>query len=224
MPEFKVSSSEHTRESPVAIFGPQTTHWTRKSLADLQSALLQDSKLEFLLKTFLQLPSLWETFENGFDIENFVDKTKLKELADFAAGRWMPNPQNLSNTHLSPFTIASHVVDLLRNLEGAGGPDSLFAFETVQGFCTGFLSAAAISSSHSWADFKSCISNALRLAVCIGAIIDAEDESHVLSDRATAVSVSWKSAADRGYLETSLDLFPDVGLDAFSLCFQLQTC
>ena len=217
-----MSSSDHTQESLAALFGPQITHWTQNSLADLQSALTQDLNLEFLLETFLQLPSLWRTFKNNSSVDNFVSETKLKELADFAAGSWIPDPHNLSNTHLSPLTITSQVVDLFRNCECVDDDSGLFGFQVAQGFCTGFLSAAVISSSYSWAEFKNYISNALRLAVCIGAIVDAEDASHVLSDRATAMSVCWKTAADRGYLETALDLFPDVSFDIFSLHFQLQ--
>lgn len=185
----------------IALFGPQVTRWTQESLSSLQSKLLLDPNLKFIKESLAELPSLRPTIEKL----NFSSHESLQQLSDFATGKRIPDEKSLNNTHLAPLTIVDHVVQFVqmaeeRNME-------LPKFRAAQGFCIGFLSATAISSSSSWAEFKINTSNALRVAACIGAIIDSEDASHT---GATAVSVRWKTDSDRTYLESTLDLFPEV--------------
>jgi hypothetical protein len=215
MANLDAFSNSRKQELRIALFGPQVTHWTQENLLGLQSALLQNTTLDFLTKTLVRLPSLWSTIGDDCGGE------KLKELKDFAAGRSIPDPQNLSNTHLVPLTVVSHVVDFVRIADGLGKNDGWLGFQAAQGFCIGFLSAAALASSTNWTEFERNVSNTLRLAACIGIVIDAEDASHAPPDRATAVSVRWKTASDRAYLETSLDLFPDV---SSILCYHISNC
>lgn len=215
MANFDAFSNSRSEVLRIALFGPQVTHWTHDSLSGLQSALLQNTNLEFLTKTLVRLPSLWATLEKDCGLSGFCVEEKLKELKDFAAGRSIPDAQNLSNTHLAPLTVVSQVVDFVSITDGR---NRLLEFQAVQGFCIGFLSAAALASSSNWTEFERHVSNSLRLATCIGIIIDAEDALHAPPDRATTVSVRWKTASDRAYLETSLDLFPDVRL---RFCFWL---
>ena len=80
----------------------------------------------------------------------------------------------------------------------------------MQGFCIRFLSAAAVSSSLEWAEFDRNPSNFLRLDVCIGAVIDVEDQMRNSTGRSTALSVRWKTDFDMAYLEACLDNVPDV--------------
>jgi DNA-binding transcriptional regulator YbjK len=100
----------------------------------------------------------------------------------------------------------SQVVDFIR-----AGNKNLSDFHTLQGFCIGFLSAAAISSAEEWVRFEADVCNAVRLAACIGIVIDIREAALETHDRASTVSVRYKTAADRAYLETCLDAFPQVG-------------
>lgn len=218
MADFGAFSNSRTQELRIALFGPQATHWTKESLLALQSSLLQNKNLEFLTKALVRLSSFWSSLEKDFGVSGLRVEDKLTDLTDFAAGKSIPDSQNLSNTHLAPLAVVSHVVDFVRNVDGN---DSLLGFQAVQGFCIGFLSAAALASSSNWNEFERSVSNALRLAACIGTVIDAEDVSNAPSDRATAVSVRWKTASDRASLETYLDLFPDV-ISIF--CYHLSSC
>ena len=209
-------ANSRAQEARIALLGPQVTNWTPESLSGLQSALLQNPNLRFLTKTLERLSTLWSRLEKDCSVSEFCGQEKLKELEDFAAGRSIPDPQNLSNTHLAPLTVVSQVVDFVRAASGPGldKKSGLLEFQAAQGFCVGFLSAAALASSSNWVEFERNVPNALRLAACLGVVVDAEDASHALPDRATAVSVRWKTAIDRAYLETSLDLFPDVSFDS----------
>lgn len=201
-------------QTPVALFGPEVTRWTQESLSSLQSTLLQKTHLSFLIETLVRLPSLWPLLEEHY---NPAGRERLQQLSDLATGKTTLDPKSLSNVHLAALTLVSHVVDFVCMAEEVddgfqtmGQAPKLWGFHAVQGFCIGFLSAAAVSCSSDWTEFERNASNALRLAVCIGAIVDAEDELHDPIGRATAVSVRWKRDSDRAIFGASLDRFPDV--------------
>lgn len=200
-------------QTPVALFGPEVTRWTQESLSSLQSTLLQKTHLSFLIETLVRLPSLWPLLEEHY---NPAGRERLQQLSDLATGKTTLDPKSLSNVHLAALTLVSHVVDFVCMAEEVddgfqtmGQAPKLWGFHAVQGFCIGFLSAAAVSCSSDWTEFERNASNALRLAVCIGAIVDAEDELHDPIGRATAVSVRWKRDSDRAIFGASLDRFPD---------------
>jgi hypothetical protein len=197
----------------IALFGPQATRWTQETLSNLQSQLLLDPHLYFLKNTLIELPSLWPQLEKRLDIVNCPAHESLQQLSDFATGKKILDEKSFRNIHLAPLTIVEHVVQLIsmaEKLESEPKSAKLPAFLAAQGFCIGFLSAAAFSSSHSWAEFVINASNALRIAACIGAIVDHEDAPN---NGAKAVSVRWKTDSDRTYLDSSLDMIPNVSCE-----------
>ncbi|RYP43080.1 hypothetical protein DL770_011874 [Monosporascus sp. CRB-9-2] len=206
---FNTHSRGHPQGFRIALFGPQVTHWTRESLSDLQSTLLEGHRFGFLKQTLAGLPLLWSLLETDFGSDCFSGLEKLKELRDFATGAGDLNPQDLTNTHLAPLTVVSQVVDLIQSTSGPNDEECLPVFEAAQGFCIGFLSAAALASADKWAVFERSLSNAIRLAACIGIVVDVEDASRPLQDRSTAISVRWKTAADRAYLDSCLESIPE---------------
>lgn len=203
-------STNSMRGVRLALFGPQHTQWTTESLRELQVALSQDAHLKFLADCLARLTCLWPLLQEHTCVAGFPGDEKLKEIEGFAGGGVIPDPQSLSNTHLAPLTVVSHVVDLLRISSCEDNKDNLPEFNAAQGFCIGFLSAAALASSNDWVDFERNVSNSVRLAACIGIVIDAEEAPRPYGDRATAVSVRWKTDIERTYLETCLDAFPNV--------------
>lgn len=213
---FNTTSKASPNDVRIAIFGPQVTNWTHKSLSSLQSALLKDRKLEFLKQALAELPSLWSILEKYYGFQDFSGAEKLKELHDFSIGSKNLDPQDLTNSQLSSLTVVSQVINLIQLADASGTEDGILDFELTQGFCVGFLSAAALASASDWTSFERNVSNAVRLAACIGIIIDAENSSRSAQERATAVHVRWKTAEDRAFLETCLDLFPRVS-DLLSL-------
>ena len=210
MTEVSTSSDSRTQEIRVALFGPQVTHWTHEQLSGLQSDLLRNTSLSFLVTTLLRLRSFHSTLEEDAWSSNHLIEAGLDDLKRFAVGNQIPNPQNLSQTVLAPLTILSQIVNLVGPTENNKEYDGCFKYQAAQGFCIGFLSAAALASSNDKAELEQNASNAVRLAFYVGAFIDADDLSHAPADRAVAVSARWKTHSDRTYLETSLDLFPNV--------------
>lgn len=216
MNSFNATSRSSSTESRIALFGPQVTNWTSETLSSLQIALLDNRKLHFLKQALADLPSLWHLLEESHALSGFSGIEKLQELQDFATGVRNLDPQNLTNTQLSSLTVVSQAVNFIQTTEGSASNDGVLDFQAAQGFCVGFLSAAALASANDWAEFENNFSNTVRLAACIGLIIDAERSPRPAQARATAVHVRWKSAEDRTYLETCLDSFPEVS-DLLSL-------
>ena len=65
---------------------------------------------------------------------------KLKDIAEFAAGKSILDSQNLSNTYLAPLTVVSHVVEIARIANDKRRDDPLLGFQAAQVFCIRFMS------------------------------------------------------------------------------------
>ncbi|CZT49204.1 related to polyketide synthase [Rhynchosporium secalis] len=204
-------STAFQQEPRVALFGPQVLRWSRESLLSLQNTIQQESRLNFIITTLIQLPALWPALVQNYDISDigFGGGEKLKELEDFAAGRSIPDPQKLTNIQLAPLTVISQIAEFIQLSNDPDSSKSLSGFVAAQGFCIGFLSAAAVSSSSNYAELERSVSNSVRLAACIGGLLDSQDASNPSSECATAISVRWNTPSDRAYIDTCLDLFPD---------------
>lgn len=101
----------------------------------------------------------------------------------------------MPSTILAPIVIISQLVQYstFRELQnGDDGEEELKIEETV-GFCIGLLSAFAVSLSHRTtpAEFEQHASAAVRLAMLIGAVVDAQDAQDN-SGPSTTLSVAWK--------------------------------
>lgn len=212
----------HGKSQEVALFSSQITNWTRETLNELQSTLLENPDLQFLTTALAEIPSLWTTIEEDLGLSDFGGEDKLFELRDFAIGKDIPNPQSLTNTHFAPLTVALQVAELTRLGSGQRNGKPLPDFFAAQGFCIGFLSAAAFASSNTWADFENSVPNVLRLATCIGAVVDAENSTHSRADQAAALSVRWKVPSDNAYLEAALDSNIEVSFMGKNLIHECQ--
>lgn len=207
----------HITESTYALFGPVVTSWTTEGLKELQISLQDNSALSFLREALLNLPSLSSSLQTE-DILPLVSKLDhLHQLADFASGQALPDAASLSNVHLAPLTVVYQAAEFLRSaglLERT--PDneltevsrSLPKLQGVQGFCLGFLSAAAVAASKDLEAFERNFTTAIRLAACIGAVIEADLQSH--TDGLKSLSIRWKTDTARIQADTCLGSISDV--------------
>ncbi|KAI0154156.1 beta-ketoacyl synthase [Xylariaceae sp. FL1272] len=207
-------SANKVSDKSCVLFGPVITSWTPESLREVQLSLETNPQLEFLRQSLVDLPSLLPDLQSE-DILPLVAKLNhLQELADFALGRDLPDVKKLSNVHLAPLTIVSHAVDFVQSvtLSKSTTTDKDCDFPRLrdtQGFCLGFLSAAALASSRSWAELEQHISTSIRIASYIGAVIEAQ-----LQDETRSLSIRWKTDAARVEAEACLDSFSE----AFTSC------
>ncbi|KAI8629900.1 beta-ketoacyl synthase [Xylariaceae sp. FL1651] len=202
--------------SDCVLFGPVVTSWTPESLQDIQRLLQHHPLLAFLRRALSDLPSLLPSLESK-EMSPLVSKLEhIQELADFALGRSVLNSTALSNVHLAALTVVYQAVEFIRSfglLENTADSYSTVTawdvpkLQGVQGFCLGFLSAAATASSKNWKQIEQNFSASIRIAVCIGTVIEADLLSY--KDGLRSLSIRWKTDAARVEADACLDMFPD---------------
>ncbi|KAI8944280.1 beta-ketoacyl synthase [Xylaria longipes] len=203
-------------ESNYILFGPVVTSWTSEGLQELQALLQENDSLAFLRRVLSDITSLLPILQSK-EISPFVSRLEhLQELADFVSGRSILDPTTLSNVHLAPLTVTYQAVEFIQSAgllkrapvsQSAQASWGIPKLQGVQGFCLGFLSAAAIASSKNWEAFEQNFTTSIRLAACIGAVIEADLQSH--ADGLKSLSIRWKTDRARMQADTCMDLFSD---------------
>lgn len=105
---------------------------------------------------------------------------------------------DLPNVAALPLTVVLQTALYLQHLDRNGVKtnykDSLKSFQQhgVQGFCTGFLTAAATAFSENESQLAGNIGISIRLAMCIGAYVDQNTVYAEPPSPACALSIRWK--------------------------------
>ncbi len=124
----------------------------------------------------------------------------------------LPDTSTIGNVVSVPLTVISQIVDFLR-LGRKAGNATFSRFDNVQGFCIGFLTAAALAISKDEDEFRHFASVAIRLSVCIGSIIDLNEKSlHDPLNRSSSMAVRWKKLSGKEKFEQVLRDYPSVSL------------
>ena len=197
--------------SSLLLFGPLSPQPNQAYLSDLQRCILDDLDLEFLNGVISELPSLWLALQKEFpELSIITGAEQLEQLKRLLSPMQLPDVWASSNLVLAPLTVISHIADFLRLRRTAR--NTIFpGIDNVQGFCVGFLVAAALASSWDEIEFRRSASTAIRLAVCVGAIIDLNDRSfRNPADRSSAIVVRWKTESGKQAFEGTLKDYPSV--------------
>lgn len=213
------SSALRTPGTTVLLFGPQALSFDEETFRQLRSTLLHWSSHGWILDTIAELPDCWETFSKTFPRLQAIPAPKLLDELNkwLRTGefKWSTGP--LPNILLTPLVVITELAQYARYLElrqhNSGDRHDRHAFfqsntETL-GLCTGLLSALAVSSSANQADFQRYGAVAVRLAMLIGALVDAQDASD-LDGEARSLSVAWSSPETRAEMTRILKRFPQV--------------
>ncbi|KKK24813.1 hypothetical protein P175DRAFT_0558619 [Aspergillus ochraceoroseus IBT 24754] len=205
------------------LIGPQRSRVTAKALSELRSTIINTPRLAFLQAAINELPSVWPTIIEAYPALEKVhgDKT-LQTLQQIFKGGELENldmfPEGMGSMLFDVITVLYHVVDLWELVTGEVQSSILPNTSTkcdrtlgdVQGFCIGFLTAAAVSGSKNLAELEKHIAVALRLAVCAGALVELDSlKLGASQNRAVSFSVSWNSEADHQEFTGILSLWPD---------------
>lgn len=168
--------------SNTVIFGPQRGPLNPNELSRLRLSLLGEPDLVGAIR---DLPKLWSILL--LILPNLSQVPALKVFEEF--DRWLEKgePPKLSrplaNTLLTPLSVISDVLNGIHYLrlrqmrESSTIPTILSKMRTNGGFhglCTGLLAALAFASSDNESMIRAHAAVALRLGVCIGAIVDLE--------------------------------------------------
>jgi len=202
------------------VFGPQTELPSLEVLAELRQELVKNPRLSSLQDAVKNLPRFWQTLTN-FD-PSLSRVPGAKYLDDLQ--RWIVDgdafPHHLGdapNVYSLPVTLILQIIQYVRYLNRLGEKDPhrlvLEGLQAggIQGFCVGFLSAIAVSSSESAADIAAVAAVSLRLAVCIGAYVDQDGSFAEQANQTSCLSIRWRSDdVDEKEVADLIRTYPDV--------------
>lgn len=187
------------------VFGPQTELPPEKALQDCRQELLDNPQLSALRNAVDQLPQLWQklvSFDPG--LQKVPGDKYLSSLKTWIAnGGPFPHRDSSSANHYGlAVTVLLQTTQYVRYLATLGQDAHRRVLESVQsggvqGFCVGFLSAAAVASAKNEDDLGLLAAVALRLAVCIGAYVDADGAYAAKAESYVAMAVRWQDGQAR---------------------------
>ncbi|KAJ5181613.1 Acyl transferase/acyl hydrolase/lysophospholipase [Penicillium cf. viridicatum] len=197
---------------PVCVlFGPQTSA-LEESLSIIRNSLQTNPSLFPLRSVLEELPSLWSAITNACPtLVSVPGDTQLATLARAARGDPVEIPGTPLSVLLTPVTVLRQIVEFCALKEN----HDEFQIVDAQGFCVGFLAAVAVSCSQGTENLLKIASVMVRWAVCIGAAVDLDANTHGL---ARSIAVRWKSSAENkklnqvllasktGYISCSTDI------------------
>jgi hypothetical protein len=202
------------------LFGPQALAFDNDAASQLRATLLNTPDFRWVLKAISELPTYWDSLSRA--IPTLQPFPGLKLLDDF--NNWLKTGQlkeatfPLPNIILTPLVVITHLTQYSRFLEiiqpgSLGGQDVHASFkrntETL-GLCTGLLSATAVSCSADGLQLQHYGSVAVRLAMVIGALVDAQDISNGPHGGSKAFSVAWNTVESGVEMTEILKGFPEV--------------
>lgn len=202
----------------VLLFGPLELSFDSAAFAQIRETVVRHEDHYWILDIITELPHCWETVAN--DLPDLQAGPGLKYLIDLKHAFLTEQPLEaafpLPNSALIPLVIISHLTQyaalLKHGVELDEGVD-LFAMskhdrETL-GFCTGLLSAFAVSSTKNRKDFCKFGAAAVRLGMLIGMVVDARDANSELG-KSRALSTAWGSIDSKQKLLDILKRFSGV--------------
>jgi hypothetical protein len=213
-----------TAERPtLLIFGPQAALPDQESLSRLRLVLLSEPRLSPFLVAIRGLPQLWRSLVKAFP--RFEAAPGLQVLEDLES--WIINehdfPQTiypLPNVLLSPLTIIMQVAHYANYLRVMRAQDVRATHQALlkdlkiggaQGLCIGVLSAIALACSADEEDLGTWGAVSLRLAVCVGAVVDLEGAFASPSNEAFCFTVRYDTN-QKDLVQNILEQFPEVSL------------
>ena len=202
----------------LVIFGPQRSLPDPEDCSRLRLVILSEPRLVRAIK---DLPSLWRALLRVLPKLHQVPGPRV--FQDLKA--WLDNGRPLARSHpcpnvmLTPLSVIADVANYLHILRIIN-PDkdkshstilqSLNQYGGFQGLCTGILAAIATACSKEESSIGDLGAVALRLAVCVGAIVDLEGAFAVPPNEACCLSVHSKFGEEPA-LQRILQDFPEVG-------------
>ncbi len=201
-------------EALTLVFGSQDLDLDETSAKKLRTTLLQTPSSQWILDTLTELPQHWQAISQTHSVlSDFPGHRYLKQLIGWLQKGTFTDESPLPNIIVTPLVVITHLSQytaFVKQLHPGIAPgDPLKAAlqlptETI-GLCTGLLSSAAIASAATLAQLETYGAVAIRMAMAIGALVDATD-----TEPWSSVVVGWTSSAAGDELAGLLKDFPKV--------------
>jgi hypothetical protein len=205
-----MSTSESQQRPEILIFGPQSLALSQASLDSLREQLLANDQLHWARRTLQSLSNDWLDLASEIPALGHYDGLSI--LQDLE--RWMETGKfsraslPLPNVLLTPLVVVTHLSEYL-SLKTKGFLSHQHPAETF-GLCTGLLSAAAVSCATKLDQLVQYGAVSIRLAMLMGAIVDAKDASAEQDGQGKSLSVVSNSRGSGLTLENILEHYPEV--------------
>lgn len=203
----------------VLLFGPQALSFDEEAFHQIRSTVRSSEKYAWILEVIAELPkwlreiaSACPHLQIGSEIELLNDF-----ISWFDTGKTVQDPRLLPNIILNPLVITGQLLDYSRYLQlitnETTKDENVFTGsrhggETL-GFCTGFLTALAVSSSLGQQQLQEYGAVAIRLGMLIGLVVDSLDRRPEVG-ASTSLATVWQSPESGEQLLRILDGFPEV--------------
>jgi hypothetical protein len=202
----------------ILLFGPQALSFEIEDLKKLRSTIVDEQEHSWILDVITGLSMYWEKFEYIFPKLKVIPGRKLlKDLDDaLRTGDLTHLPSSLPNILLSPLVVLTQLIQYTKYLKIKNREEEqpdLYAIdnpdaETI-GYCMGMLTAMTISSTTGVTEFQRYGAVAMRLAVLISGLVDAQEVSNEQKE-SRALATVWTSQESKMELEKILQEFPEV--------------
>ncbi|THC94912.1 hypothetical protein EYZ11_005595 [Aspergillus tanneri] len=205
-----------TSRSEVLLFGPLALSFDSAAFDQLRKAIGENTEQHWALEALSNLPQYYTTIAAA--LPGVKTNSGLQQLEDLKgalhSGKPLATTFPLPNSLLIPLIVVLHLTQYSMFLDRTSaevdsGIDryavSHHNKETV-GFCTGLLSAMAVSSASNRTEFYKYAAVAVRLGLLVGMAVDAQDAS---SGRSKSFSACWNSSEKREQAQRIMEGFPE---------------
>ncbi|KAI4254411.1 MAG: hypothetical protein LQ352_003113 [Teloschistes flavicans] len=218
----------------VLLFGPQALAFDEASFHRLRSVISSDANHRWVLQVVEELPRHWDNLRRVFpELSTVPGARLLEDLGDWFRNGSMKRQatdSHIPNVLLSPLVVIAQLTQYSQYLNsGSRSQQDVFASartnaETL-GFCTGILSAVVVSCSKDETQFAQLGATAVRLAMLVGALVDAQDAGDSDGESRSLATV-WRSQQSSSEVTRILEHFPQVNILSLLLerLLELTTC
>jgi hypothetical protein len=211
---------------PTGVFcGPQSVPPRPDIYKAIHSQLWDDKDLGYLAQAVVDLPKVWSRLVSTHGLCEDSVGAPLKGLSDWIASDDSCSftvPESLPNVLIAPLAVLSQLVQYVRFLRDAeqiniSHADIIRSTSEggagVQGLCTGFLVATVLACSRDLEEVMTNGAVAIRLAMCIGAVVDADEREGRHGDRTHCLTVFGGSDVEQQVLMRVTKRYSRVGTE-----------
>ncbi|KAF7184594.1 hypothetical protein CNMCM7691_005778 [Aspergillus felis] len=208
----------HITEKPrVPLFGPLAQGLDPETLLKTHKVLINlEYDFQWVFDVLEELPAYWDLLtKEVLSISHCCGASKLRDLKGwFQTGNIPADSFPLPNILLVPCAIVMQLVEYeefakLANVETKYSKTS-YGNADAFGLCTGLLSALAVAQSTTQEELHQYGAVAIRLAMVIGATVDAEDTSDGKTmGKSRSFSVAWDKDTSWEEIDNVLQRFPE---------------
>lgn len=204
----------------VFLFGPHALAFNTKSFHELRIHLHDEPGNRWALDIISQLPNIWGSLVKSVPTLQYFNGEELLQVLNqgLQTGNISESIFPLPNILLTPLVVIAQLTQYstflraaLPHLDDADElPTSITESTEILGLCTGILSSLAVGCSSSLSQLQYYGPVAVRLAMLIGALVDAKEASPSSEGSSMTFSVSWSGSKSSDCVNQVLEKFPEV--------------